>query len=335
MTFKIILVGIIFGSALQYAKLNRFNVISGLATLENLAVAKALAVAIGVGAILMSIETGLGYATYHIKPFMLAGIISGGLIFGIGMAILGYCPGTMAISLGEGSLDALAGIAGALAGGYIFTVVSPAINGILGPDLGAVSLMSLTGNSVLFYILTFIIGALFTGTAFLLHRKEKAVDYKWLYTGLGLAVLNGFVFLTTSFNRPIGASTTYPYLADLLTGTTNNSYFVSIQKPGHWELIFLIGAFIAGLINSLLKKEFRLKLIHSNWKRYKGSSPLKRIIWAFAGGLILIIGARLAGGCTSGHVLSGGMQLAASSLVFTVFVFAGLLITGKFFYKKT
>jgi uncharacterized membrane protein YedE/YeeE len=99
-------------------------------------------------------------------------------------------------------------------------------------------------------------------------------------------------------------------------------------------LIFLIGAFIAGLINSLLKKEFRLKLIHSNWKRYKGSSPLKRIIWAFAGGLILIIGARLAGGCTSGHVLSGGMQLAASSLVFTVFVFAGLLITGKFFYKK-
>jgi uncharacterized membrane protein YedE/YeeE len=334
MTFKIILVGIIFGSALQYAKLNRYNVISGLATLENLAVAKALAVAIGVGAILMSIETGLGYASYHIKPLLLTGIISGGLIFGAGMAILGYCPGTLAISLGEGSLDALAGIAGALTGGLIYTVISPAISGILGPDLGNVSLMSLTGNGALFYILTFIIGALFTGTAFLLHRKEKAVDYKWLYTGLSLAVLDGFVFLTTSFNRPIGASTTYPYLADLLTGTTSNSYFASIQRPGHWELIFLTGAFIAGLLNSLLKKEFKLTLIHTNWERYKGSSPLKRIIWAFAGGLILIIGARLAGGCTSGHVLSGGMQLAASSLVFTVFVFTGLLITGKIFYKK-
>jgi uncharacterized membrane protein YedE/YeeE len=41
----------------------------------------------------------------------------------------------------------------------------------------------------------------------------------------------------------------------------------------------------------------------------------------------------MAGGCTSGHVISGGMQLALSSLLFGAFVFAGLLITGKYFYK--
>jgi hypothetical protein len=41
----------------------------------------------------------------------------------------------------------------------------------------------------------------------------------------------------------------------------------------------------------------------------------------------------MAGGCTSGHVLSGGMQLAVSSLVFAIFVFAGLLLTGRFFYQ--
>ena len=49
--------------------------------------------------------------------------------------------------------------------------------------------------------------------------------------------------------------------------------------------------------------------------------------------LISIIGARMAGGCTSGHILSGGMQLAVSSLVFAAFVFSGLLLTGKYFYK--
>ncbi|HKK42850.1 MAG TPA: YeeE/YedE thiosulfate transporter family protein, partial [Bacteroidales bacterium] len=309
--------------------------ISGLAILEDLTVAKALAVAVGAGAIIMSIETGLGFASFHIKPFLLTGIVAGGFIFGIGMAILGYCPGTLAISLGEGSLDALAGIAGALTGGLIYTLMLPTVSSILGPDLGTLSLMSFTGRNAFFYILSVLLGGIFIWLAFVLHRKEKGKNYKWLYTGLALAVLDGFVFLTSSFNRPIGASTTYPYLADLLTGTTSNGYFTTISKPGHWEFLFLTGAVIAGLLNSINRKEFKLTLIHSNWERFKGKSPAKRIFWAFTGGFILILGARMAGGCTSGHILSGGMQLAVSSLVFAVFVFAGLLLTGKLFYKES
>jgi len=97
--------------------------------------------------------------------------------------------------------------------------------------------------------------------------------------------------------------------------------------------LFLTGAFISGIVISLLRKEFKIKLIHSNWEKYKGNSVPKRIIWAFTGGFILIFGARMAGGCTSGHVLSGGMQLAVSSLVFAAFVFGGLLLTGKYFYR--
>ena len=334
MDIKIFLFGIIFGSILQYAKLNKYDVISGLATLENLAVAKAIAVAIGVGAVLLSIETGMGYASYHIKPFILVGVMLGGLIFGTGMAILGYCPGTLAISFGEGSLDALVGILGGLTAGLFYTIISPLVNSILGPDLGTISLNSLTGTNFLFYLLTFIIGGVFIGIAFFLHKKEKTADYKWLYTGIALAILDGIIFLTSTYNRPIGASTAYPYLADILTGTMNNDYFTKIQKPGHWEMIFLSGAFLAGLLNSLIKKEFRITLIHRNWEKYKGASAIKRIFWAFAGGFILIIGARMAGGCTSGHILSGGMQLAVSSLVFAIFVFTGLLVTGRFFYKK-
>jgi hypothetical protein len=120
----------------------------------------------------------------------------------------------------------------------------------------------------------------------------------------------------------------------MLTGLTQNDYFPKIQKPGHWELIFLFGAFLSALIISIVKKEFKLKLIYSNWEKYKGDSPIKRILWAFTAGFILIFGARMADGCTSGHILSGGMQLSVSSLTFAVFVFAGLLITGKVFYRN-
>jgi uncharacterized membrane protein YedE/YeeE len=334
MNAVILILGFLFGAILQYSKLNRFNVISGMATLENLSVAKAIAVAIGIGAVIIAIEIGLGFATYHIKPFLLGGISIGGIVFGSGMAILGYCPGTLPVSLGEGSLDALIGIIGALAGGFIYTLVVPSVQSVLGPDLGSISLYTLIGqHHFIFYVVDIMLGAAFVWAAFWLNKKEKATDLKWLYSGIGLAVLNAVVFLEVVSNRIIGASTTYPYVADLITGTTSNNYFSKIEQPGQWEVLFLTGAFISGIVISLLRKEFKITLIHSSWEKYKGNSATKRIIWSFLGGFILIFGARMAGGCTSGHILSGGMQLAVSSLVFAAFVFGGLLLTGKYFYK--
>jgi len=335
MTFMILFYGFLFGAILQSAKLNRYDTISGMAMLKNYKVAKAIALAIGVGAILLNIEIGLGLASYHTKPLILGGVVFGGLIFGVGMAILGYCPGTMLISLGEGSLDAAAGLIGALLGGLFYTLFLPAINGFLGPDLGTFSLFSLTGSiPALFYSLIFLFGALFIAIAFFVHKIEKVADRTWIFAGVALAVLNCIIFLKIGMDRQIGASTAFPYLANLLTGNTDNEYFTKSIKSGSWEVIFLGGTFLAGLVMSLIRKDFKIRLMHSNWERYKGNSAGGRIFWAAFGGFILIFGARMAGGCTSGHVISGGMQFAVSSMVFAVCVFAGLLITGRLFYKK-
>lgn len=96
---------------------------------------------------------------------------------------------------------------------------------------------------------------------------------------------------------------------------------------------FLLGAAIAGLVASLTKKEFELRLIHSHWQQYKGENPARRILWSFIGGFALLFGARMAGGCTSGLILSGGMQLAKSGLIFAAFVFISFILTGKLFYS--
>jgi len=328
-----LILGFLFGALLQSAKLNRFDTISGMATLQNYKVAKAIALAIGVGVILLNIEIGMGFATYHIKPLLLGGIVLGGLIFGMGMAILGYCPGTVLVSAGEGSLDAMVGILGGLAGGLVYTLILPNISPVLGPNLGTYSMYTAFGSDpFLFYSLAIPAGLLFVAAAFLIHRMEKSADRSWIFAGIGLAVLNTFVFFYA--DRPIGASTFFPYVADNIFGVVNNDYFKQISKPGSWEVNFLAGGFLSGLVISLLRKDFKIRMIHDNWEKYKGKSFGKRAIWAFLGGFILIFGARMAGGCTSGHILSGGMQLAASSLLFAVFVFAGLLLTGKFFYTK-
>jgi len=334
MVTSILILGFLFGAILQYANLNKFNVISGLALRENFAVPKAIALSIGIGVILLSVEIALGMASYHVKPFILGGLLIGGLLFGVGMALLGYCPGTLAISFGEGSIDALIGIIGGLFGGLFYTIVLPYIKPILGTNMGAMSLNSLIGTNTLFFIITIIVGVIFSYAAFILHKKDKNKDKKWILSGIALAILNLIVFSSVVTNRPIGASTTFPYVADLLTGFTDNNYFNAIKTPGNWELIFLAGAFVAGVIISLIRKDFKLILIHDNWKKHKNNSSTSRIIWSFIGGFILLFGARMAGGCTSGHILSGGMQFAFSSLFFAVFVFVGILITGRYFYKS-
>lgn len=335
MNWLIFFFGLLFGYILQYAKLNKFNTISGLAMLKDFAVAKAIMTALAVGAILFGIELITGGATLHVKPLILGGVILGGIIFGAGMAILGYCPGTLPVSAGEGSLDAFIGIAGGLIAGLIYTIILPVIQPVLGKSFGEISLFSLVGGTpALYLVLVVVWGIGLIWFSLWIHKKEKAANYKWLVSGAALAVLNSIVFLKDVFNRPIGASTSYPYTIDSIFGLTNNDYFLKISGPGHWELIFLAGAILAGFTGALFTKSFKFRLIYENWAEQKGESAWKRILFAFAGGFLIIFGARMSGGCTSGHIISGGMQMAVSSYLFAVFVFASLLITGKLFYRK-
>ena len=334
MTLLIISLGFLFGLFLQYAKVNTYNSISGMAVLKDFTVAKTIAAAIGIGAIGLSIAIGLGYADFHIKPFLAGSVIVGGLLFGIGMAILGYCPGTLPVSLGQGSVDALIGILGGLAASILYTVLSPAIHGTMGPDLGKIALSSaVQPGTAGYYILAVFIGSGLIAAAFWLQRIEKKKELKWLVAAAGIAAITVTIFIVS--DRVLGASTFYPYIADRLTGLTDNTYYIKqVEQSGFYEMKFLTGAFLSGLVYSLLKGEFKIRLLHDNWIRMKGSSSAGRILWAFTGGFLLLFGARLAGGCTSGHIISGGIQFAVSSWVFAFFVFTAFLLTGHFFYRS-
>lgn len=329
----VIFFGFVFGVIVQYSNVNRTDVITGTTVLKEFTVAKVLALAVGIAVILVDLQIGLGLASYHIKPLILGGVIWGGIVFGAGIAMLGYCPGTMPISAGQGSVDALLGIIGGLAGGLVYTLLHPVMKPVLGPDFGAISLHSTIGEHKLaFHLFTVAFGVLAIWLAFAVDRVQKSRNRRWVVTGLGLAILSAITMLEVTSNRPIGASTSYPYLIDEVANTTGNEYFRSINVPGQWEMVFLFGAFLSGLVLSLWRKDFKIRLIHTRWKEYKGDSAAKRIFWSLIGGFLLIFGARMAGGCTSGHILSGGMQLAMSSLIFAAFVFISLILTGKLFY---
>jgi len=330
-----IISGLLFGLVMQYAHVNKFNTISGMATLEDYTMAKVMGFAIGLGAILISIEVGLGWADYGIKPLRIGGNVVGGLVFGTGMAILGYCPGTLPISLGQGALDALVGIIGGLLGGLAYTLLHPVIAPMLGPDLGKISMDSLTqGPSVLFYLLTFLFGSLLMFLAFVFHRKEGKKDLRWLVTGISLALLNAVLIHKMVQGSTIGASSTYPWVAGMLTGVTEGEYFGNLCGSGRRQVVFLGGAILGGLIPALIRRDFKFQVVYSRWAKYHGPGAGKRLIYAFLGGFLLIFGARIGGGCASGHILSGIMKMSVGSLLFALTTFAAFFATGQLFYKR-
>lgn len=335
----ILSIGIVFGLLISYAGLNKYNTISGLSVLKDFTVAKTIMLVLGFGGILLIFEMMTGFAVFHVKPFYLVGTTLGGIIFGIGMSVLGYCPGTLPISLGQGSTDAFWGIIGGLTGGVIYTLLYPYILPFFGDNLGNETLFTLMGGhfTLSYIIVGMIISFMLIAGAFLLHKldvKNGNPTKKWIITAIGLSFLNILLFYQGWQNRPLGASSSYPYVGDTLCQLTNNDYYPSLINSGSWQVWFLLGAFIAGFIYSLATKTFRVQLIQERWAEYKGHSRIKRILWSFVGGGILIFGARLADGCTSGHIISGGMQYAVSSYVFAIFTFIGFLGTGYLFYTR-
>ncbi|WP_457593289.1 YeeE/YedE thiosulfate transporter family protein [Hydrogenimonas sp.] len=159
----------------------------------------------------------------------------------------------------------------------------------------------------------------------------------WIIGGLLMGLLILFTFSVFGADRPIGASTYVPYFASLLFGLDpqNYEYAAEIENAGAWEGVMLLGAFFGALFMSLfITKTFRFSVVPSLWKERKNGSAVSRLLWSFAAGFVMIIGARLAGGCTSGHFLSGASQLAVSGLVFGGVTMATLIITGRLFYNR-
>ncbi|MFA5237004.1 MAG: YeeE/YedE thiosulfate transporter family protein [Methanoregula sp.] len=121
-------IGTAFGFLLQKGGVTDYNVIIGQLLLENFVVVKLMLSAVIVAMIGVHLLVHFGYAELHISPGSLGSNMIGGLIFGVGFALLGFCPGTVAGAAGTGALDALVGgIIGMLVGVGLFADFYPAI----------------------------------------------------------------------------------------------------------------------------------------------------------------------------------------------------------------
>jgi uncharacterized protein len=140
-----VIFGLAFGFLLQKGGVGKFNILIGQLLLEDFTVAKVMLTAIVVGMVGVFTLHHFAKVNLHLKPTRIGANIIGGLLFGAGFALVGYCPGTAAAALGQGSWDALFGMAGLVAGSWIFAELSNWIKQTIEKwgDLGKVSLPDL------------------------------------------------------------------------------------------------------------------------------------------------------------------------------------------------
>jgi uncharacterized membrane protein YedE/YeeE len=111
-----LLTGVAFGAILQRVGASSYALIVNMLRLKDLTVMKFFFLAIAVGTLGMYVVDSVGTAHIGIAPLYLLGVTAGGLIFGVGWALSGYCPGTSLVAMGEGKVDAAITVFGGLVG---------------------------------------------------------------------------------------------------------------------------------------------------------------------------------------------------------------------------
>lgn len=138
----------------------------------------------------------------------------------------------------------------------------------------------------------------------------------------------------------LGASTTFVRAAGLLEravspeSVAGNEYFTQQKIKVDWQFMLVVGIFLGALISSKTDKSFKAEGVPPVWEERFGPSVGKRAAGAFLGGIVAMVGARMADGCPSGHGLSGMMQLSVSAFAALALFFGVGIVVAHIVYGR-
>lgn len=168
---------------------------------------------------------------------------------------------------------------------------------------------------------------------------QSRIDWIPYLAGAGIGVLSWIVFAVV--NSPLGITTALSQVAGGVAtpilgaeAVAQNSYWAKNPFALDYGTIFLVGTLLGALASALLSRTFKLESVPEVWRTHFGGSVARRYAAAFAGGAVAMYGARMAGGCTSGHGISGGLQLALSSWIFLAVMFVSGAATAALVFRN-
>lgn len=181
------------------------------------------------------------------------------------------------------------------------------------------------------------------------------MQLNWKVGGLLLGLV---FFAAVSLVKPIGVSTQFVILDGIVADVVNpglvaetdegytstNAYLAksggkyakAVSNPLNYSFVFVIAMMIGGFLSVMARGGIPAtdRQVPALWRANFGNCRIKRYTAAFVGGFIVLYGARLAGGCTSGHMMSGMMQTAVSGYIFAAGAFAAAVPVSLMLFKK-
>lgn len=157
-----------------------------------------------------------------------------------------------------------------------------------------------------------------------------------------VGALIGLLSMATFYfsDKPLGASSAYARVAGMVgkliapRHTQSLKYYQDSKPKVDWEVMLVVGAIVGAFLAAWLGGELTGKWLPTMWTARFGEDSLGlRLGAAFVGGGLMAFGARMAGGCTSGHGISGAMQLSVGSWVAVVCFFVGGIATAFLMFR--
>ncbi|WP_322860882.1 YeeE/YedE thiosulfate transporter family protein [Mycobacterium europaeum] len=382
--------GVLFGAIGELWGIGNPETLIRLARWKDRLLFGCIAIASAVGAVVLYGLYACGFSMHFSpKPAYVVGVTLGGLLFGAGMAVSGYVPGSELMALGEGRRDALYALPGALLGAVAWTMLYQTAVGrwlVHTANLGNLiasgpidrihpgfTFVIAVGYAIALLALVMFLPRYAGGRSFVVRAVRggsDALDREFvadtaaylaegsLYEGrsrwlsrvikddvpnsnffspvkLGMSAVVGVAAVLAIFFRQIfGESTTYSWIVGNLL-LPDFEYSKIMAKRAGWEPLSDMGTFVGALLTALfISRHFQgfRPVIPPSWRNRFGSSRGKRAIASFGGSCVMMFGARMADGCTSGHILSGGVQMAASAWLFTLAVSTSMIVTARVVY---
>ena len=155
--------------------------------------------------------------------------------------------------------------------------------------------------------------------------------------GFGIGLLSCLSFLLS--DRPLGCSTAFARTSGMLeklgrgAKVLDKPYYKKFAPTVDWEWMLVVGIVLGAFLSAQMSGQFHLAWTPSGWAAAFGDSLGVRWLAALCGGILMGVGARWAGGCTSGHGISGSLQLAVSGWLAAACFFIGGIVTAMVLFK--
>jgi len=349
-----LITGALFGFVLFKVGAVRYSRVEGLLLLRDLKIMKFAFIAIATTSIIYGLADILGFAEStnlipRIMPYMGIAHLVGGVLFGIGMASAGFCPGTCFARVGAGKFVALAGVVGVILGILIYAGIKPTLVDI--GILGTKEKLTLYGVLGLPYgVLAIVWGAIFITLAVIadwldpakkIGLEEEKYDnpvsaiikgeWHWAISGLLAGLI---ISWATAQGEYLGFSGGALALVGWISHLIGHPLSVvpKVSETILWHSGLILGVIPGALLGALISGKFKFDVVPPPFAKAVTPIPWVRITIAFVAGLLIALGAMIGGGCTTGAFISAYPTLSIGSMVMSATYFITGIIVANLIY---